>query len=60
MSLNNVIKTANTSRNALKDFKKVFGIGKTLTKKEIKDIMKEIKSLEKEIILLKGTATKII
>ena len=36
MSVNDVIKTANISRNILTNFKKVFGTGITLTKDEIK------------------------
>ena len=42
MSVNDVIKTANISRNILTNFKKVFGIGITLTKNEIK-VKKKIK-----------------
>ena len=42
MSINDVIKTANISRNILTNFKKVFGTGITLTKDEIK-VKKKIK-----------------
>ena len=42
-----------------KKIKKRFGLGKTLTNKEIKDIMKVIKYLKNRRILLKGTATKV-
>ena len=42
-----------------KKIKKKFGLGKTLTNKEIKDIMKVIKYLKNRRILLKETATKV-
>ena len=58
MSLNDLIKTANTSKYILKDLKNVFGAGITLTNNEIKGIIKVIKFLENRGILLKKTTKK--
>ena len=59
VSLNDMIKTANTSKYILKDLKNVFGAGKTLKKNKRKEIIKVIKSLENRGMLLKGTTTNI-
>ena len=48
VTLNDVIKTVDVSKNFIKDFKS----------NEMKNIMKVIKSLENRGILLKGTTTK--
>ena len=52
MSLDDVIKTSDISRNYFPDFQGILGTGITLTNDEIKDI-KVIKSLENRRILLK-------
>ena len=59
VSLNDIIKTTDTSRKIIKDSKNVFGTGVTLTNNEVKDIKKLIKSLENRGTLLKGTTRKI-
>ena len=59
VSLNDIIKTTDTSRKIIKDSKNVFGPGVTLTNNEVKDTKKLIKSLENRGILLKGTTRKI-
>ena len=59
VSLNDIIKTTDTSRKIIKDSKNVFGTGVTLANNEVKDIKKLIKSLENRGILLKGTTRKI-
>ena len=59
VTLNDMIKTIDTSINFLKSFKKVHGTGITLINNEIKDIMKVIKSSENRGTLLKGTTRNI-
>ena len=44
---NDIIKTVDTSKNFIKDFKTVFGKEITLTKNKIKDIMKVIRAWKK-------------
>ena len=65
VSLDNLIKIADSSRKVLSDPKKdllghaIFGVEITLTNNEIKDTMKIIKYPENRGILLKVTTTKI-
>ena len=65
VSLDDVIKIADVSRNFLPDPKKflsgltIFGTRIILTKNEVKDIVKVFKSLENRGILLKRTIRKI-
>ena len=58
MTLNDITKTGDTSKNFIKDFEKVIKTGITLTNNEIKDIMKVIKPLENSGILLNQTTRK--
>ena len=59
VSLDEVIKTADISRNFFPDFKSILGTGITLINSEIKYIVNVIKSLENKGILLKETTRKI-
>ena len=62
VSLNDIIKTANTSKLYIGALKNIFGDYSgaeiTLTNNEIKDIIKVIKSLENRGILLKWNCLK--
>ena len=58
VTLNDILKTANFSKDVLWAFTKAFGTAITLTNNEIKHIIKVIKSLENRGILLTGTTTK--
>ena len=59
VSLDKVINRADVLRKIMPRPKKFFGIGITLIKIEIKDIIKIIKSLESRRILLKETTKKV-
>ena len=59
VSLDKVINRADVFRKIMPRPKKVFGIGITLIKIEIKDIIKVIKSLESRRILLKETTKNV-
>ena len=59
VSHDDVMKIADVSRKCLTDSKKIFVTEINLINKEIKDIIKVIKSLENREILLRGTTRKI-
>ena len=63
MSLDNILENFDFAKNLLqaskKSYKNLYGEEITLTKNEIKDIMKVIRSLENRGILLKGTTKKL-
>ena len=54
-----IMKIVDNSINGITNIKKHFGAGINVTKIEVKDIMKVIKSLENRGVLLKGTARKV-
>ena len=54
-----IMKIVDNSINGITNIKKHFGAGINVTKNEVKDIMKVIKSLENRGVLLKGTARKV-
>ena len=57
---NKISGTIKTVDSSIKDIKKFFRVGITVTGNEIKDLMKVIKSLENTEVFLKGTARKIL
>ena len=59
VTLTDIIKIIDTSKNFIKDFKFFFATGINLTNNEIKDIRKVVKCLESRETLLKETTTKI-
>ena len=57
---NKISGTIKTVDSSIKDIKKFFRVGITVTGNEIKDLMKVIKSLENTEVFLKGTTRKIL
>ena len=57
---NKISGTIKTVDSSIKDIKKIFRVGITVTGNEIKDLMKVIKSLENTEVFLKGTTRKIL
>ena len=57
---NKISGTIKTVDSSIKDIKKFFRVGITVTDNEIKDLMKVIKSLENTEVFLKGTTRKIL
>ena len=57
---NKISGTIKTVDSSIKDIKKFFRVGITVTGNEIKDLMKVIKSLENTGVFLKGTTRKIL
>ena len=57
---NKISGTIKTVDSSIKDIKKFFRVGITVTGNEIKDLMKVIKSLENTEVFFKGTTRKIL